>query len=52
MNKIGQFQSHGVRSLRIITLKKSQADTQFLAKNGYFWPNLWLLNFINIYYDS
>ena len=39
MNKIGQFQSYGVRSLRITTLKKSHADIQFLAKNGYFRPN-------------
>ena len=39
MNKIGQFQSYGVRSLRITILKKSQAETQFFAKNGYFWPD-------------
>ena len=35
MNLIGHFQSYGVRSLRITTLLKSHADSQFLAKNGY-----------------
>ena len=37
MNMIGQFQSYGARSLGITTLWKLHADSQFLAKNGYFW---------------
>ena len=52
ISMVGQFQSYGLRKLRITTLGKSHAIPNFWPKMAIFGQILWLPNPINIYYDT